>query len=99
MSNATVITDATERNRFEAYVDEDFAGYVEYIRKPDQVEYRHTEVDDEYEGMGVGSSLAQAALDDARRRGMRVLVTCPFLQGWLARHPEYQDLTDQGGSS
>lgn len=99
MSNDTVITDATERNRFEAYVDETFAGFVEYARTPDQVEYRHTEVDDEYEGMGVGSSLAQAALDDARRRELRVLVTCPFIKGRVERHPEYQDLTDQSPSS
>jgi predicted GNAT family acetyltransferase len=23
---------------------------------------------------------------------MRVLAICPFIKGWIAKHPEYQDL-------
>ncbi|MEV8411244.1 N-acetyltransferase, partial [Streptomyces niveus] len=30
--------------------------------------------------------------DEARAANLRVLATCPFYSGWIARHPEYQDL-------
>ncbi|MFY7069341.1 GNAT family N-acetyltransferase [Nocardiopsis changdeensis] len=43
-------------------------------------------------GQGVGSALARAALDEARAANLRVLATCPFFAGWIARHPDYQDL-------
>jgi uncharacterized protein len=54
----------------------------------------HTEVDSAYEGHGVGSVLAKAALDDIRRRGKRVTPLCPFVSTYIARHPEYADLVD-----
>jgi len=37
----------------------------------------------------VGSTLARAVLDDARARSRTVVPICPFLSGWLGRHPEY----------
>lgn len=98
MSTSPVVTDATERTRFEARIDGKLAGFADYIRTTDLVVYPHTEVDDAFEGMGIGSSLARAALDDARQRGLRVLATCPFMHGWIERHPEYQDLAYQNRS-
>ena len=32
------------------------------------------------------------SLDDIRERGLRALVICPFILGWVRHHPEYQDL-------
>ncbi|WSG09497.1 N-acetyltransferase [Micromonospora sp. NBC_01739] len=62
------------------------------------VAFVHTEVSPEYEGRGVGAALARAALDEARTANLRVLATCPFIAGWIARHPEYQDLLYQSRS-
>ncbi|MHC0431764.1 GNAT family N-acetyltransferase [Streptomyces sp. O3] len=93
-----VVTDAETAQRFEARVDGVLAGFAEYLRTDALVVYPHTEVDPAYEGQGVGGALARAALDDARERGLRVLATCPFVSGWLARHPEYQDLAYQSRS-
>jgi hypothetical protein len=42
--------------------------------------------------MGVGSRLAKGALDDVRRRGLKVVARCPFIAAWLKRHPDYADL-------
>ncbi|WP_156724872.1 GNAT family N-acetyltransferase [Streptomyces apocyni] len=95
---STSVTDAEAERRFEARVDGSFAGFADYLRTEELVVYPHTEVDPAYEGQGVGSALARAALDDARRRGLRVLATCPFISGWMARHPEYQDLAYQNRS-
>ncbi|MFE9914653.1 GNAT family N-acetyltransferase [Micromonospora sp. NPDC005553] len=94
------VTDAPEANRYEARVDGEsrVAGVAQYIRTAELVAFVHTEVSPEYEGKGVGSALARTALDEARAAHLRVLATCPFIAGWIDRHPEYQDLVYQSRS-
>ena len=87
------IVDAEDKHRFEAHVDGHLAGYAQYMRQDGVVTYPHTVVGEQYEGQGVGSALARAALDDARARGLRVNATCPFISRWIQLHPAYQDLT------
>ena len=43
-------------------------------------------------GHGLGGTLVRGALDDVRARGGSVVPLCPFVRGWIDRHPEYQDL-------
>ncbi|MFZ3566336.1 GNAT family N-acetyltransferase [Streptomyces sp. BH034] len=97
---AIEITDSPDTNRYEARVDGKHAGFAEYMRTKESglVVFTHTEVDPEYNGQGVGSALARAALDAARADGLRVLAVCPFISGWMARHPDYQDLAYQSRS-
>lgn len=95
---AVKINDVAERNRFEARIEGRLAGYADYLRSANLVVYPHTEVDPAFEGQGVGGALARAALEDARRRDLPVLVTCPFITGWMGRHPEYTDLAYQNRS-
>lgn len=54
----------------------------------------HTEVDQHFEGRGLGSKLAARALDAARRAGERVVPLCPFIASYLERHPEYAAVVD-----
>lgn len=91
---AVEVRDAPEAKRYEARVDGEsgVAGVAEYIRTPELIAFVHTEVGPEYGGRGVGSALARAALDEARAANLRVLATCPFFAGWIARRPDYQDL-------
>ncbi|MDT0305853.1 GNAT family N-acetyltransferase [Streptomyces sp. DSM 44917] len=101
MSDTEQVTvrDNPEGRRFEARLDPaaaEPAGFTEYRRREGGVvEYFHTEVDPAFEGRGVGGALARAALDDARARGLRVRATCPFVSGWLDRHPDYHDLRER----
>ncbi|MEU0474917.1 GNAT family N-acetyltransferase [Streptomyces olivaceus] len=94
------VSDVPEAKRYEARVDggSEVAGVAEYIRTAELVAFVHTEVGAEYEGAGVGSALVRTALDEARAARLRVLATCPFFAGWIARHPEYQDLLYQSRS-
>lgn len=81
------------RNRYEARVDGKLAGFAEYIAMTGLVIFSHTEVLSEFEGQGVGSALARYALDDVRTEGTRqVQPLCPFIKGWIERHPDYQSL-------
>jgi predicted GNAT family acetyltransferase len=84
-----------EADRYEAHVDGALAGIAEYTLTSETITFTHTEVDDAYEGQGVGSALAQGVLDDAIRRGdRRIKVVCPFIRAWIERHPDYQHLLE-----
>jgi predicted GNAT family acetyltransferase len=89
---SVTVTEVPERSRYEAHVDGELAGFVDYRRKGDVVVFIHTEVDAEHQGQGVAGIIARAVLDDVRRRGLRARVPCPFLSQWVTRHPEYDDL-------
>ncbi len=92
------VTDARDRRRFEVWVDGKLAGFADYIRCDDVIVFPHTEVDPAFEGQGVGGALARAALDDAAARGKAVRALCPFMAGWIARHPAYEHLKERAGS-
>jgi predicted GNAT family acetyltransferase len=88
------IRDEPESSRYAAYVDGELAGFSEYTLDPERgrIVIAHTEVDDAFEGRGVGSALVRGELDDARRRRLRVVPQCPFVKAYIERHPDYQDL-------
>lgn len=80
-------------SRYEGRVDGELAGFAAYRLEGKQVVFTHAEVEDAYEGQGVGSAIARFALDDVRGRdGLRVVPRCPFIASWIDRHPDYQDL-------
>ena len=64
---------------------------------PDRIVFVHTEVLPEFGGAGVGSALAAAALDEARRHGLAVIPQCPYIRGYIDRHPDYADLVTAVG--
>jgi predicted GNAT family acetyltransferase len=86
------IRDNEAGQRYEARLNDRTVGFSEYRRVGDRLIFHHTEVDPAVEGRGIGSRLAQGALDDVRVRGLRITVKCPFIAAWLQRHPGYEDL-------
>jgi predicted GNAT family acetyltransferase len=89
------VSDHRDALRFEATVDGEPAGFAAYELADDLIMFTHTEVFDAFEGHGVGGALARAALDAVRADGTRhVLPRCPFIRGWIDKHPDYQDLVD-----
>jgi predicted GNAT family acetyltransferase len=88
----TEVRDSPGRQRYEIVRDGEVLGFAAYQRTAELVVFTHTEVDPSLEGQGVGGQLVRAALDDVRRQGLAVLPICPFVHGWMARHPDYADL-------
>lgn len=89
------VIDVPEAKRFEARLDGELAGVAEYLLTDGLITFSHTEIDPAFEGRGVGSALARAALDQVRAEGDRkVLPLCPFIKGWIQRHPDYLDLVN-----
>lgn len=92
MSDVTV-RDDPDQHRFEAVIDGEVAGFAAYELAEDAITFTHTEVDDRFEGRGVGSALARQALDAVRADGgRRVRPQCSFIKGWIDKHPDYADL-------
>ena len=90
--NEPTVVDRPEAGRFEVLVDGAVAGFAEYRRTASSVAFTHTVVDPDFEGRGLGSLLARAALDATREAGSSVLPYCPFIRGYIQRHPAYLDL-------
>ncbi|MFT4263717.1 MAG: GNAT family N-acetyltransferase [Nocardioides sp.] len=87
------VRDNPGESRYEGWIDGKLAGFAEYLVEGSDVVFTHTEVDDAFEGHGVGGSLARGALDDVRAKGgLRVVPQCPFIRSWIDRHPDYADL-------
>lgn len=86
------VVDNPERKRFEIHVDGERAGLAAYTLEPGRIVFIHTEIDDAFGGQGLGGILAREALDDVRGRGLGVVPLCPFIKGWIERHPGYADL-------
>lgn len=92
----TEITDNASASRYEIHVDGEQAGFAEYHLHGNEIAFIHTEIDDKFGGQGLGGKLARGALDAARERGLDVLPYCPFIRGWISKHPEYVDLVPAG---
>ena len=92
MTELTVV-DVPSGHRYEIRrPDGVVVGTAYYELQAGVVAFVHTEVDPAYEGQGVGGALARGALDVVRSRGARVRPLCPFMRGWIDRHPDYGDL-------
>jgi predicted GNAT family acetyltransferase len=90
---AVTVTRDSIGHRYNAFAGgPEVAGFVDYQETSELVVLTHTEVDPAFEGRGVGSALARAALDDIRERELKALVICPFILSWLRHHPEYVDV-------
>ncbi len=89
------IANEPEAERFTISVDGEPAGFTQYRERSGGIAFVHTEIDDRFEGQGLGSRLISFALDDARSRGVPVLPFCPFVKSYIQRHREYADLVPE----
>lgn len=99
MSETTVtVRESLESNRFEAVTGSDtVAGFARYRLEADG-SYRllHTEVEDAFEGEGVGSRLAEGIMSSLREQDRRIHPDCPFIASYMKSHPETHDLLADG---
>jgi predicted GNAT family acetyltransferase len=81
------------QNRFELALGGGTA-LVAYRRDGERLVLVHTEVPSQFAGQGVGSKLAKGVFELLRATGRKAVVRCEFLRGWIAKHPEYDDVVD-----
>ncbi len=84
-----------ENDRYVVEVDGVVAGFTVYHVRGGRYFFVHTHIEPGFTGQGVGSVLARYALDDVRAEGGTIIPICPFIAGFVDRHPEYQSLIDE----
>ena len=59
---------------------------------PEKFIIDHTEVDEAYEGKGLGKQLVRAGVEYAREHKMKILPYCPFAKKIFELTPEFGDV-------
>lgn len=80
-----------ERKRFEIHIDTHIAELAYYLNR-NVIIFTHTGVAPALEGQGIGSMLVKTGLQYARDNNLKVESMCWFVNRYIDRHPEVQDL-------
>lgn len=90
-----ILSENKEKKRFEANIEGKTA-IIEYIRTKDKMYLTHTEVPKELEGKGIASEMVKEVLKQIEEEGLKLVPLCPFVAGYIKRHPEYKTLLAEG---
>jgi predicted GNAT family acetyltransferase len=86
-----IVVNNTEKRRFEIK-EEGHTAVAEYMISGPKIIFTHTEVPVAMEGNGLGGILARTALEYAKEKELKVMPLCPFMAGYIKRHPEWKPL-------
>ena len=86
-------TNDPKHGNFEAFIDGNHAGLMTYTwAGEERFIIDHTEVEEAYNGKGVGKEMLLAAVDFARKNGKTIIPLCPFAKATFQKHEELQDV-------
>ncbi|WP_336732336.1 GNAT family N-acetyltransferase [Chryseobacterium sp. VD8] len=86
-------TNDPKHGNFEAFIDGNHAGLMTYTwAGEERFIIDHTEVEEAYNGKGVGKKMLLAAVDFARKNGKTIIPLCPFAKATFQKHEELQDV-------
>ncbi len=90
------LVDNTERKQYEFHI-EGYVPKIEYIKtKNGEIYLTHTEVPVALEGRGIGSQLTEKTLVYIESKGLRIVPLCPFVAGYVKKHPEWKRILKEG---
>ena len=89
------LIDNKNANQYEIHVGDAIAR-IEYIKAQDKIYLTHTEVPNELEGKGIGSSIVKLALEDIKSKNLTLIPLCPFVALYIKRNPEWRVLVLKG---
>lgn len=95
MENYELI-DNSEARQYEFRVGK-YLAKIEYIKTNNgEIYLTHTEVPSALEGKGIGSQLVEKALTDIENKKLRLVPLCPFVAGYIQKHPEWRRIVLRG---
>lgn len=90
------LIDNTENHQYEFHIGK-LVPKIEYIKsKNGEIYLTHTEVPVQLEGKGVGSQLVEKVLKDIEQQGLRLVPLCPFVAGYIKKHPDWRRIVMKG---
>ncbi len=78
-------------NRLELEVESGTA-FIDFKLTHETLFLIHTEVPPALEGKGVGGAIVKKALQYAKDNGYKIVPLCVFVQSYLKRHKEWDDI-------
>jgi predicted GNAT family acetyltransferase len=84
----------TDNNRFVIYTEGKEA-LVEYKMTDDTMDLYHTFTDPVLRGKGLAAHVVRAAFAFAKENNLKVIPTCSFVQSFVRRYKEYNELVVQ----
>ncbi|AEF39004.1 GNAT family N-acetyltransferase [Hoyosella altamirensis] len=88
------VLDNQSRSRYEIWVDGVLAGIEGYeIADDGVITLLHTIIDEDFSRQGYARAMVRGILDGMRARQQQLRPLCTYVQRFLTRFPEYQDLT------
>jgi len=91
------LTVNAEAHDLEMNVDGNIA-IIEYELSDGILKLIHTEVPPVLEGKGVGSAIVLKALNFAKENNYKIVPICPFVQAYLKRHPQWNEIINPAKS-
>ncbi len=79
--------------RYEAWLDGELAGHIEYSVDQDDdgqviVSILHTVIGPDFEGRGIASALTSHVTKQIRADGHKLRPVCTYTQDWIDRHQD-----------
>ncbi len=56
------------------------------------LELTHVYVPPQGRGKGIAQAMLEEVLQELQRTGVKIIPVCPFVIGYLRRHPEWKDM-------
>ena len=91
MEKIIEVVNNEQQMQFQAKVDQELA-VMEYRWYHGDLAIMHTYVPDAGKGKGYANALAEFAISYAKEKNLKMKIYCVFMQGYMKRHPEYNDL-------
>lgn len=90
------LIDNEEKHQYEFHIDMSVPRIEYILSKNGEIYLTHTEVPAVLEGKGVGSQLVKKTLEDIEKRDLRLVPLCPFVAGYIHKHPEWRRIVMKG---
>jgi predicted GNAT family acetyltransferase len=90
----TLVNDEKSGAYWAVVGDREIAGLPYEVAGDDRLVLLATSVFPEFRRRGIATELIRRVLDDVRAQGKTVTVTCPVVQTFIERNPEYGPLVD-----
>jgi uncharacterized protein len=85
-----------DKSRYVLVEDGEEIGITGYVLRGNAIHLTHTEIDPERRDQGLADTMVRAVMDDIRSTTEhRVVAACPYVEEWLDRNPDYQDLEER----
>ena len=89
------LTDNQDKKQYEIQVDGKTVR-LEYIKTTGKIFLTHTEVPQGLEGRGLGSQIIGQVLEEVKKNDWELVPMCPFVAGYIKKHPEWKALVLKG---